>query len=179
MPTLPADLRLESEEVVLREWRDGDAAALEAVCGEWDVCAFSSVPWSYSKAEAFAWIERQRRKRAAGTVLALAIERRGDGRAVGNVNLARFGEEAREAAIGYWLAPAARGQGLATAAARLLIDWGLDALGLERVEFAILPQNLASRRVAERVGARPEGVRRESHEAEGRWWDMEIWSVGR
>jgi RimJ/RimL family protein N-acetyltransferase len=177
MPALPQELLLEGEGLLLRDWRDEDAPALAPVCGEWDVCAFTSVPWAYSEPEALAWIARQRQKREAGTVLALAIQGRDDDRALGNVNLARMDDGGREAAIGYWLVPEARGRGLATAAASLLIDWGLRELGLERVEFAILPENLASQRVAERVGATPEGIRERSHEAEGRAWDMTIWSV--
>jgi [ribosomal protein S5]-alanine N-acetyltransferase len=177
VPQLPEELRLDSDRVILRDWRDKDAAALAPVCGEWDVCAFTSVPWEWSVLAALAWIDRQRRKRAAGTVLALAIQAPDDERALGNVNLAGFGEDGREAEIGYWLVPEARGRGLVTAATTLLIDWGFRNLGLERVEFAILPENLASQRVAERVGATPEGLRKHSHQADGRWWDMTIWSL--
>jgi RimJ/RimL family protein N-acetyltransferase len=177
MQALPHELRLESEHVVLRDWRDSDAPALAPVCGEWDVCAFTSVPWTYSEADALAWIERQRHKRAAGTVPALAIQGRDDDRALGNVNLTRHDDD-REAAIGYWLVPEARGQGLATAAASLLIDWRLESLPLERIELAILPENQASQRVAARLGATPEGIRDQSHEAEGRMWAMTIWSLG-
>jgi RimJ/RimL family protein N-acetyltransferase len=177
MQALPHELRLENEHVVLRDWRDSDAPALAAVCGEWDVCVFTSVPWTYSDADALAWIERQRHKRAAGTVLALAIQGRDDDRALGNVNLAGLDDD-REAAIGYWLVPEARGQGLATAAASLLIDWSLETLPLERIELAILPENQASQRVAARLGATTEGIRTQSHEAEGRLWDMTIWSLG-
>jgi RimJ/RimL family protein N-acetyltransferase len=187
MPELPEDLRLEGESIVLRPWHDEDAPALEPVCGEWNVCSFTSVPWDYSEAEAVAWIERGRHKREAGGVLPLAVvERDGDlsaghddGLPVGHVNLVGFGADGREAAIGYWLVPAARGRGLATAACGLLIDWGFDQLGLERIEFAILPDNAASRHVAERLGATAEGLRRDSHEAHGRRWDMAIYSVGR
>jgi RimJ/RimL family protein N-acetyltransferase len=179
MPPLPDELRLEGERVILRDWRDEDAPALAPVCGEWDVCAFTSVPWTYSEAEALAWIERQRRKRAAGTVLALAIQGRDDERALGNVNLARMSDDDRKAAIGYWLVPEARGRGLVTASASLLIDWGFANLDLERIEFAILPENHGSQHVAERLGATPEGIRERSHEADGRLHDMTIWSLSR
>jgi RimJ/RimL family protein N-acetyltransferase len=178
MAALPESLRLEGEDVILRDWRDDDAPALEPVCGEWDVCAFTSVPWEYSEPEALAWVQRQRAKREAGTVLALAIQGRDDERALGNVNLAGF--EGGEAEIGYWLAPAARGRGLAFDAVRLLIDWAMNNLGLDRVEFAILPDNLASQRVAERLSARSEGVRERSHQDhEGTWHPMTIWSLTR
>jgi RimJ/RimL family protein N-acetyltransferase len=114
MEPLPFELRLASEAVVLRDWRDADAAALAPVCGEWDVCAFTSVPWDWSEAAALAWIERQRRERAAGTVLALAIQAPGDDRALGNVNLAR--REERTSPPGgspNASAPAPRGSGSA------------------------------------------------------------------
>src|SRR5690349_16681974 len=39
MAPLPEELRLEGDRVILRDWRDEDAPALEPVCGEWDVCA--------------------------------------------------------------------------------------------------------------------------------------------
>jgi [ribosomal protein S5]-alanine N-acetyltransferase len=180
MSGLPQELRLEGERVVLRDWRDEDAPALEPVCGEWDVTGFTSVPTVYSKAGALAWIERQRRKRAAGTVLALAIQGRDDDRVLGNVNLAGLAEGRREAEIGYWLVPDARGHGIITEAASLLIGWAFSSHDLERIEFAILPENLASQRVAERLGAKPEGLRKHSHQSiDGRWWDMTIWSLGR
>jgi RimJ/RimL family protein N-acetyltransferase len=179
MPTLPDRLRLVSDRVVLRDWRDEDASALAPVCGEWNVCAFTSVPWEWTEGEALAWIDRQRHKRAAGTVLALAIQADEDERALGNVNLVGFDDDRREATIGYWLTPEARGRGLATTATSLLIGWGMRNLGIERVEFEILPENVASQHVAERVGAIPQGIREKSHLAEGRWWDMTIWSVGR
>jgi RimJ/RimL family protein N-acetyltransferase len=180
MPSLPDELRVAGERLVLRDWRDEDAPALAPVCGEWDVCAFTSVPSAYSKAGALAWINRQRSKRAAGTVLTLAIIAPGEELPVGNINVSGLADgDGHQAEIGYWLVPDARGRGLATAAASLLIDWALRELDLERIEFAILPENTASQRVAERLGATPEGIRRRSHQAEGRSWDMTIWSITR
>jgi hypothetical protein len=51
---LPQSLRLESDRVVMRDWRDEDAPALAPVCGEWNVCAFTSVPWEWSEGEGLA-----------------------------------------------------------------------------------------------------------------------------
>jgi RimJ/RimL family protein N-acetyltransferase len=174
---LPETLQIRRRGLVLRDWRDSDAKSLEAVCGEQEVCRFTTVPWSYSEAEAIAWIDGNRRRRSEGKVLSLAIAEREEDLALGNVNLSRFANGGREAALGYWLVPFARGRGLAFLAAAALTAWGFEMLGLKRVELAILPGNLASRRVAERIGACSEGVRRMSHQAEGRWWDMAIYSL--
>jgi RimJ/RimL family protein N-acetyltransferase len=62
--------------------------------------------------------------------------------------------------IGYWLAAEARGQGLTTAALRALSRWGIEELGLGRVELVTDPDNIASQRVAEKAGFQREGVLR-------------------
>jgi RimJ/RimL family protein N-acetyltransferase len=179
MPRLPASLVLEDDGVVLRDWRMDDAPALQAVCGDPDVCRFSSVPWQYEHSAAERWIARVSAARSAGRAIALTITEASLDLALGNVNLVRFSDDGRSAALGYWLAPGARGRGLATAAARLLCGWGFQALRLADIELAILPENLASQRVAGRLGATPCGLRRGSHRADGHWWDMAIYVLGR
>jgi RimJ/RimL family protein N-acetyltransferase len=146
--------------VALREWRTDDAPALKPMRGgpDWDP-RYTSLPAEWSEPAARAWIEKLRRRRCAGTAVALAVTLVGEDAPVGNVNLVRFSDDGSSAALGYWLAPAARGRGLATAAARLLCRWGFDELGLERIELLVEPQNGPSRRVAERLGARPDGAR--------------------
>jgi len=62
--------------------------------------------------------------------------------------------------IGYWVAAPARGRGVAARALRLVSRWGLDDLELERLELITDPENVASQRVAEKVGYRREGVLR-------------------
>jgi len=50
------------------------------------------------------------------------------------------------------------GQGIATAAVRLVAQCAFEDLGLRRLELLIAVDNLASRRVAEKVGATFEGA---------------------
>jgi RimJ/RimL family protein N-acetyltransferase len=56
--------------------------------------------------------------------------------------------------IAWGLAAAARGRGFAQEAARAAIDWSFEAFPLDRIISIIHPLNLASQRVAERVGER-------------------------
>ena len=177
MPSLPRSLTLRDGDIVLRDGPDRDAPALKPVCGERDVCQFTSIPSRYTAAEARAWIERQRQRRAAGAALALAITRQDNECPAGSVNLVRFSSDGREAALGYWLSPSARGRGLAVRAARTLCAWGFQELDLQRIELAILPGNSASHAVLRRLGAEHDGLRVGSHEADGRTWDMVIYSL--
>jgi RimJ/RimL family protein N-acetyltransferase len=59
---------------------------------------------------------------------------------------------ATEVEVGYALARNYQGQGLATEAARACLDYAFSDLGLQRVISLIRPENLPSRRVAERNG---------------------------
>jgi RimJ/RimL family protein N-acetyltransferase len=154
--SLPYALTRRDGDVVLRDWREDDEAALEPLFAETDR-RFSSLPARYSRGAALEHIERLRARREAGELLALAVTRRGVA-PVGNVNLVfRFGAGTRQAALGYWMSPPARGQGLAAAAGKLLCDWGFSALSLTRIELLVEPVNVASHRVAERLGAVVDG----------------------
>ena len=89
----------------------------------------------------------------------LAIASTDDAAVVGNVNLVRFSEDAREAAIGYWTIPEARRRGFARAAVRALSNWAFDDFGVEQIEFSIAPHNHASIALARTVGAHEAGTR--------------------
>jgi RimJ/RimL family protein N-acetyltransferase len=177
MPELPDSLTLRDDRVALRDWRFEDAPVLASVSGDPDVCRFTTVPWTYSERAARAWVQRQHEHRVAGTALVLAVTVGEEQPATGAVNLGRFSDDGREAELGYWLCSEGRGRGLATRSARLLCRWAFSELGLARIEIATLPENTASQRVAERLGATREGLRRASHRSQGRDWDMLIYAL--
>jgi ribosomal-protein-alanine N-acetyltransferase len=63
------------------------------------------------------------------------------------------------ATLSYWVAPTARGRGVATEALRLASSWIDDTFGRPILELEIHPENVGSRRVAERVGYVDAGTR--------------------
>ena len=64
--------------------------------------------------------------------------------------------------VGYWVKREARGRGAATRALRLLSRWGLEELGLARLQLRTDELNVPSTRVAELAGFTREGVLRSS-----------------
>jgi ribosomal-protein-alanine N-acetyltransferase len=71
--------------------------------------------------------------------------------------------------VGWGLDPPYRGQGLATEGAAAVIRWALAQPGVRRVTARIQPENVASVRVAERLGFRPtDGW----YPGEGRIWEL-------
>lgn len=159
MPQLPQSLVLNSEQVRLREWTLDDAPALETICGDPEITPFTSIPSSYSLPAARAWVRLQSQRRAEGASLALAIESKQESAVVGNVNLVRFSDDRRSAALGYWTLPEARRKGYARSAVLTLSDWAFTKFAIETIEMSIARHNLASMAVARAVGAREVGTR--------------------
>lgn len=82
--------------------------------------------------------------------------------------------------VGYWLAPSARGRGLATQAVKLLTKFALEQLGAARVAIdppATNPQSIA---VAQRSGFSLEGVlKNHKRDAQGLLLDTFIFAMTR
>ena len=76
-----------------------------------------------------------------------------------------------QAELGWCVAPAHQGQGYAVEAVRELLALAFE-LGVRRVEAGCFAENLASRRVMEKVGLRQEGYYvREALHRDGTWRD--------
>jgi RimJ/RimL family protein N-acetyltransferase len=138
---------------------------------------FTLVPTAAGESFVRSWIRGYEDGWRSGTRAGFVV-RAVDGSAfLGFASMFRLDLPAREAEIGYAVAPAARGRGVAGRALALLTRWGLDGLGLERLELRIAVTNPASERVAERGGYSRDGVLRRVHFKEGRRVDLGIWSL--
>ena len=162
MPDLSA-LTLRTPRLLLRPHGPDDVPLLFALFSDPQTMRYwSSPPWT-DPDQAVKLIERDRAAAREGAAVRLGIVRSEDGRLVGNCTLFHLDAQCRRAEVGYSLAPAAQGRGLATEAVGALLDWGFDAqgLGLNRVEADIDLRNRASARLLERLGFVREGHLRE------------------
>lgn len=121
------------------------------------------------------WLERYEEGRRDGTRDAFAIESE-DGSLLGLALAPRIERAARTVELGYLVAPAARGRGVATAALEQLTEWAFAELGAIRIELLISTHNEPSKRVAERCRYMLEGVLRSVHLKQEIRQDTEIWS---
>lgn len=78
---------------------------------------------------------------------------------------------ARSAQVGYWIDSAYAGRGVTPTAVAMAVDYCFFTVGLHRIEANIRPENQASRRVAEKLGFREEGVRKRQLHIDGAWRD--------
>ncbi|WP_222920164.1 GNAT family protein [Natrinema sp. SYSU A 869] len=95
-----------------------------------------------------------------------------DATPVGIVGLHDFDWEARNAEIGYWVAPDHHERGYGTEATALLVAHGFDQLGLHRIAARVFEFNEPSVRLLESVGFTREGVHRDAEFVDGEWQDV-------
>jgi [ribosomal protein S5]-alanine N-acetyltransferase len=144
-------LILETPRLILRRFVAGDAEALAAVLG--DSVTMEFYPAALDRTGVEGWIEKNigRYQRDGHGLWAMLLK---------DVNLLigdcgctlQEVEGKHEVEVGYHVRRDLWGHGYATEAARASMEYGFTLLGAERVISIIRPQNLPSRRVAEKNG---------------------------
>lgn len=169
---------LADEIVSLRPWHEADVPARLLAFSDPVMQRFSWRTTPYTEADARSDLAAQEAARLRGEQLTFALAEPGDQAAVlGGSSLEHVRLDQGCAAIGYWLAAAARGQGVATHAVRLLTRWAFAELGLARLELTCGPDNPASQRVAERCGFAREGLLRSHVPFKGTRRDSVLYSL--
>jgi [ribosomal protein S5]-alanine N-acetyltransferase len=111
----------------------------------------------------------------AGTDWVFALLLEGD--AVGTIGLHEFDRTLEQAELGYWLRTDLGGRGLMTEAARAVVGFGFGDLSLHRIELHAAPGNVASIKVAERVGFRREGLLQDGSRGADGWHDAYVYGL--
>jgi ribosomal-protein-alanine N-acetyltransferase len=77
----------------------------------------------------------------------------------------------QNAYVGYWIDERCAGQGYVPEACAVIFRFAFEDLGLHRLQISIIPRNRASRRVAEKLNLRGEGIALRYLEIDGKWED--------
>jgi len=178
-PTLPtAPPLLGDGTIILRPYAEADIPDLVRACNDPETRRWIAVlPEPYTVADAREFLAPaadgwERKYDALYCIADAATDR-----LLGGVGL--HGDEAWAgvAEIGYHVAPWARRRGVATAAARLVAHWGLEVLGLARIQILADTRNAASCGVATKLGFTREGLQRADHGREGDVGDHAVFSL--
>ncbi len=168
--------RLETRELILREFRDTDLELIREASGDPLIPLITSVPADYTEAEGLAFIKRQQGRLTSREGYAFVIANRADDRAIGAIGVWIRNIDLGRAAVGYWLGSSARGQGTAAAALSVVSDWALENLEIVRLELFVEEWNIASWRTAEKAGFIREGLLRKWELIGGEWKDLYVYS---
>jgi RimJ/RimL family protein N-acetyltransferase len=170
---------LADESVALRPWVGADADQLLAGFGD-ELVQEHSWPLErpYTAEDAGAFIAGTAEPLERELSLAL-VDPDAPATIFGGAALYELDLVRGRAGVGFWLAPAARGRGIASHATRLLAGWAFDELKLGRIKLTCGPDNLASQRVAARCGFQLEGTLRGHLSFKGGRRDSAIYGLRR
>ncbi|WP_282027903.1 GNAT family N-acetyltransferase [Ruegeria faecimaris] len=158
--------RLKTERLILRAPCEDDFSALEAFFAS-DASKFVGGPKRADETwRTLALLLGHWTLRGYGY---WAVEEKGAGKYIGHVGL-WFPHSWPEPEIGWTLMSSATGKGYATEAALAARTYAYDVLGWDTAISLIDPDNLASRAVADRLGARFDSIYK--HPAYG---EMQVW----
>ncbi|QDQ72572.1 GNAT family N-acetyltransferase [Pseudoluteimonas lycopersici] len=165
--------------ITIRPLASGDAPALHAAVQASIASLSHWFPWAhagYALSDAEARIAHCTAARARGEEFAFGIFA-ADGELLGCVGLNQVNRAHHSANLGYWIGEAHRGRGMAADAARQVATTGFGELGLVRIEIVTLPDNAASQRVAQKLGATREGEFRNRLVVRGEPADAVVFSL--
>jgi len=176
MTTLPD---LVTDRLRLRQPAETDLEAMLTVFNDPVIAANTiSIPHPYTRDDALGALEKFERWRREGVNRVFFIEDRATGALVGSASVEHKDPPGR-GELGYVVGRAWRGRGYATEAARAIVRFAFDALGLRLVTAHAMLHNPASVRVLEKLGMRAVGVIPDACRKDGESFDAHGFEITR
>ena len=146
--------------MTLRKPEERDIVSIYAGVKDPLIPKFTRIPSNYQMANAEYYVrERCPNGFTMRTELQLVLEY--DGEFAGALSFHTLDLEEEKAEIGYWITASMRGKGIATAATKLLTNYGFETVGFHRIEALVVESNNASLKVLAHAGYEQEGVLRD------------------
>ncbi len=159
-----------NDQFVLRPWTQEDVPALVAAFSDPDIQHWNLNSFDEAGAKRLVakWNDSWKNETGAYWAIARSL----DDFAIGQVGLRAIDLIGGEAEIWYWIAPEARGVGVASLATGALSVWLFEDLGLHRLELGHSIHNPASCHVAANAGYALEGTKVSALLHSNGWHDM-------
>ncbi len=168
---------LQTERLILRLHAPSDIPALMPLIGAREVAATTlRIPYPYTESDAQDFMAGMQEELLNGSGLRLGIVVRESDTLCGGVGL-RIEADHRRAELGYWIGVPYWGKGYATEAARAMVKYGFETLGLHRIFASHFVDNSASAKVLRKIGMRHEGRQRAHILKWGEFLDIEMYGM--
>jgi RimJ/RimL family protein N-acetyltransferase len=171
---------LDGELVMLRPFVAADVGAMARILADPDVLRLTGSVTATSEVTKASQEPDERTRNwyatraAAEDRLDLAIIDNANDAVVGEVVLNEYDANVESVNFRTLIGPAGRGRGLGTEAARLILGYGFEVLGLHRIDLGVFAFNPRAQHVYEKVGFVVEGVKRDGFRFDDVYVD-EIW----
>ncbi len=142
---------METERLLIQDWKPADWELFHPIVTDPEVMRFIGTGEILSDERVQRFIATQISNRASRGFCIWKLIHKASDRLVGHCGLQKLGNTV-DTEIGWLLARDQWGQGLATEAARRVLCFGFEALGLERIVAIAQPDNEASINIMRKLG---------------------------
>ncbi len=168
---------LETERLLLRKLSMHDAEDMYEYAIDPEIASRGLWLPFHSLEDSLADLSETLEMYAKGELPSWAIVHKADNKMIGRCGLQRYSPTHFRAELSYAMNRHYWGQGYMTEAARRLVQFGFEVMELNRIEAVVLPENIGSIRVLQKVGMSFEGVRREHTFIRGKFDDLQMYSI--
>ena len=138
----------------------------------------SFFPYPYVEGDAIYWINMANQGSQKGNQYIFALRLKEDDSFLGGIELC-LTPHFNRAELGYWLGKPHWGKGYATEAAREMVRFGFETLGLNKVTCSHYTFNPASGNVMQKCGMLKEGLLREQVKSGDTYHDLVVYGITR
>lgn len=171
-PTLPTD------RLILRPFTLADAPSVQRLAGDSAIAdTTANIPHPYPDGVAEAWISNHAQEFEQGTAVVYAITLKVTGELVGAISLFSIRAAFDRAEMGYWIGVPYWNHGYCSEAAKALIRYAFDEIGLNRVFAEHMVRNPGSGRVMQKAGLSYEGTLRQHVKKGDRYEDLAVYGI--
>jgi len=169
---------IKTDSLILRSFALYDAAELQRLIGERDIAARTiNIPHPYEDGMAEEWIGKHQENFEKEVDIHFAIVDGKEGFLIGGIGIININKEYDNAEIGYWIGLPFWGNGYCTEAAKAVVKYGFEVLGLHRIHAQHFTRNPASGRVMQKIGMKYEGCLRQCVKKWDRFEDMNFYGI--
>jgi ribosomal-protein-alanine N-acetyltransferase len=168
---------IETERLILRPFSLDDAPEVRRLAGDRDIASTTgNIPHPYEDGMAEEWIGTHQERFDKGELVNFAIVNGKQGFLVGAISLV-INKQNESAELGYWIGKPYWNNGYCTEAARAVVRYGFEVLGLNRIHAAHMRRNPASGKVMQKTGMKHEGCLRQHIKKWGKFEDIESYGI--
>lgn len=169
--------RLETERLVLREVKREDAGSVFHYLSDPEVMKHYGMVPMVEVSEAVEEIDWYRRIFDEGTGIRWGITLKGTDKVIGSCGFLEYSSRHARTEVGLELSKDYWRSGLMTEALAAVIQYGFTHLDLMRMQALIEPENIASRKLFEKLGFLQEGLLRKYERTNGLFDDVYMYAL--
>ena len=168
---------IQTQRLMLRPFTLKDVPDVKRLAGDREIAATTLlIPHPYEDGMAQEWIKTHPKTFQEGTAVNFAIALRESGELCGAIGLG-INKKNNNAELGYWIGKPYWGKGYCTEAAKAVLQYGFEVIGLHRIQATHFSHNPASGRVMQKIGMSYEGCLRQDTWKWEKFEDVELYGI--